>query len=800
MQWPDRLIRARYFTAALTAVLGLYFVWAGRHVAYEQSIKSFFASDDPAILKFEQWARVFGYDNVLFVCYEDPDQLTPAGLERVAKLAGRFAGGEADGVLEVRSLATMPPLWLLDDAIERLDQLPRLLQAPALSAAKKLAGAASGGDGGLTLLSTMKSATPAQQEELAGKIRNHPFFERMFTSRDGRTASIIIQMKPPGEYDAIQAIPKIREIADAFGSETGVGRVAVVGPPSLLADGFIAIEQDGIRLARLGLVLIGLVMLVAVKSVWWTLVPIVAGYFTWMATEWMLVELGLKISLSGGPLIGQIIVLTMPAASHLALHFRDEQRQGLLRRDAARKTLVDVIRPILWCAFTGAIGYGALISSSVEPVRQFGMILGSCTLIAALWTTALAPFAMMPPGARERADLVAKPSPVATAMRRITDLTIDYPLPVVVTILSIVLPAALGMFRLSYESNYVNMFRPQSRIVSDYGYVEKRLDGIGQVSIVVPAPAQLDAPTMARFSEVTKRLEALGSDRIVKVLSVATVMDPEGEWARLPAEKQNKLLTTKTDLIAASPQAGAVRQFWNGPAGFARFVVRVPESSPNQEKIDTFLQSQKIAAEVFGPGVEITGLSLLMSQIARSVINTQWTTFLISSVSILVMLSLAFRRISMALLAMLPTLLSVGLVLGLMGWRGFKLDMGTALVASVALGLSVDDTFHCLLQFHRLHGRPFRERLYESYKVTGPGVLLSSFAVSVGFLALSTSEFLPFSRFGIMVAIATAGSSLGNILLLPACISLRAKRRQKRRNELIRNLDEKSEVLNRGTE
>ncbi len=798
MPWPDRLIRARYFTAALTAFLGLYFVWADRHVTYEQSIKSFFADDDPAILQFDRWAEVFGYDNILFVCYEDPEQLTAEGLQRVATLAGRFADGDADGVLDVRSLATMPPLWLLDDSIERLDQLPRLLQAPALAAAKKIAGAASGGEGGLTLLSTMKSASPEQQKALAEQIRKHPFFERMFTSRDGHTASIIIQMKPPGQYDALQAIPRIRHIADTFGKESGVGRVAVVGPPSLLADGFIAIERDGIRLARLGLVLIGLVMLVAVRSIWWTLVPIVAGYFTWMATEWILVEFGLKISLSGGPLIGQIIVLTMPAASHLALHFRDEQRHGLLRYDAARQSLLDVIRPILWCAFTGAIGYGALMSSSVEPVRQFGMILGSCTLIAALWTTALAPFAMLPPGYRERPDLVAKPSPVADWMRRISDLTIDHPLPVIVCILAVVLPLALGIFRLSYESNYVHMFRPQSRIVSDYEFVENRLDGIGQVSIVVPAPPKIDAAELAKFEEVTKRLEDLGSERVVKVLSVATVMDPEREWSRLSLDRQNRLLTTKSDLIAASPQASALRQFWNGQAGFARFVVRVPESSPNQQKIDTFMQARKIAADTFGPGVEVTGLSLLMSQIARSVINTQWATFLISSFTILVMLTMAFRRLSLALLAMLPTMLSVGLVLGLMGWRGYKLDMGTALVASVALGLSVDDTFHCLLQFHRLHGRPFRERLYESYKVTGPGVILSSFAVSIGFLALATSEFLPFSRFGIMVAIATAGSSLGNILLLPACISLRAKRLQKRRQELVRQLDEKSEVYRPG--
>ena len=82
-------------------------------------------------------------------------------------------------------------------------------------------------------------------------------------------------------------------------------------------------------------------------------------------------------------------------------------------------------------------------------------------------------------------------------------------------------------------------------------------------------------------------------------------------------------------------------------------------------------------------------------------IATQWSTFLWSAGGILLMLTLAFRGPVLALLAILPTLLAVGLVLGLMGWLGIKLDIATALVASVALGLSVDDTFHCLLQFRR---------------------------------------------------------------------------------------------------
>jgi predicted RND superfamily exporter protein len=140
------------------------------------------------------------------------------------------------------------------------------------------------------------------------------------------------------------------------------------------------------------------------------------------------------------------------------------------------------------------------------------------------------------------------------------------------------------------------------------------------------------------------------------------------------------------------------------------------------------------------------------------------------------MLTLAFRGPRLAVLAMLPTLLAVGLVLGLMGWTGIRLDMATALVASVALGLSVDDTFHCLLQYRRhRQTEPFLPSLFASYAVTGPGVLLSSLAVAAGFAVLRFSQFVPFSNFGTMVGIATLGSSFGNLILLPACLTLGAR-------------------------
>ena len=56
--------------------------------------------------------------------------------------------------------------------------------------------------------------------------------------------------------------------------------------------------------------------------------------------------------------------------------------------------------------------------------------------------------------------------------------------------------------------------------------------------------------------------------------------------------------------------------------------------------------------------------------------------------------------------------------------------------------------------------------------MSGPGVVLSSVAVAIGFAALRASEFEPFVNFGTMVGIATAGSTLGNLVFLPACLTL----------------------------
>ena len=770
------LLKARYVSFVLIAtLLGLFIVF-GQRVSYEQSINSFFAEEDPAILAYREASETFGDDNFVFLVYDDPELLTPQGMDRVAELAASVAPSKIEGVLRVESLDAMPQLWMIDEILLKVEKLPRFARNALINQAKRSLRSLDPGANPMSVSGAVRSADAPALAQLRERLTNHPLFRGTLIDPSGTTTAVIARLKKTDEHNVTTTISTLRAAADRFARSHSLKHVAVVGPPVLLADGFSSIELDGRRLSVVGMILIGIVTLSATRSLWWAMVPLLSGWFVWLATESSLAYFNLKLALSGGPLVAQIIVLTMPAASHLAIHFRDERRRESDPWASAETALADVWLPIFWCAVTGAIGYGALFISDVVPIQQFGAILGTCTLVASLLVMVLCPIAMLPPFPLELSVRYGSSSRIASFMSRVNQWVYHHPGWIVTGVFACVLPLVAGMTQLQYESNYINLFRPKTRVVTDYHLVEQRLGGIGVVEIVVPVPKVIDGTVLAKLRSLEQAISDFRADPRADqatVVSLATVLDPDGRLAELDNDAIARSVSTKLELINESPQADFLKGFYNAKAGESRLLIRLFEQQPAPAKAALFNAAIGQARERFGPDVSLTGLSYLMTKTTESIIVTQWDTFFWSVLGILLMLTIALRGPVLAALAMMPTLLAVGFVLGLMGWLGIKLDMATALVASVALGLSVDDTFHCLLQFRQKRATSsFEQSLFESYSVAGPGVLLSSLAVAVGFGALWFSEFAPFANFGMMVGIATAGSTLGNLILLPACLSL----------------------------
>ncbi len=782
------LLRARFWLLAVV-VLGLIVLLVlNRHVEYNQSLTSFFPNDDPDVLAYQRASATFGNDNVVFLTYDDPELLTAAGMSRVAGLAEAVGPNHIEAVEEVQSMDRMPLFWEIDDRLADLARQASFLREPALRLLKSGMSALNKSDSPFTVGGALRSASGDKLKKLRSEITEHPLLRNTLVDARGTSTAVVVRLRPMADQEPKATIAALREQADRFAAENGLKRPFLVGPPVLLADGFAAIERDGQRLAIVGLGLIALVTLSVTHSLWWAIVPVLCGWFVWRAAEAILSVLGVRLALSGGPLVAQIIVLTMPAASHLAIHFRDALRTTPDRWHAARETLSTVASPVIWTALTGAVGYAALVSSRVVPVFQFGAVLACCTLSASLLTMAVAPVAMLPLIPLELPVRVGTRSWLASALNRLTRLVAAHPGVVVLSVLAVALPLSLGLFRLEYESNYIKAFKPDTRVATDYRETEDRIGGIGVVSLIVPADSSLSLENLNIYRSLADSIVGLRrpgqASAVAQVLSIATVLDPQHKLAALPPDQGAFALRAKLDLIAAAPQGVLLRSFWSpsvegdSKSGWTRLVVRVSERASTADKEWTFrnaLEQARAQPSLNHPQRPsyLTGLSYLLTQTTRGVMDTSWVTFAWSAAGIMIMLTWAFRGPRLALLALLPSMLAVGLVLGLTGWWGVKLDLATALVASVALGLSVDDTFHCLLQFRRCRRtQSFQESLLASYHVTGPGVVLSSLAVALGFAVLRFSEFVPFLNFGTMVGVATLGSSIGNLILLPACLAL----------------------------
>src|SRR4029079_14088377 len=114
-------------------------------------------------------------------------------------------------------------------------------------------------------------------------------------------------------------------------------------------------------------------------------------------------------------------------------------------------------------------------------------------------------------------------------------------------------------------------------------------------------------------------------------------------------------------------------------------------------------------------------------------------------------------------------LLPILLLLGGMGWAGIPINIGTAMISSDVMGLTIHDSIFYLSAYRRARqsGLDFHGALHEVQTEVRRPLIYSKLALILGFLVLTTSHFVPLIYFGALVSIAIAGGLLVNLLLLP---------------------------------
>ena len=209
----------------------------------------------------------------------------------------------------------------------------------------------------------------------------------------------------------------------------------------------------------------------------------------------------------------------------------------------------------------------------------------------------------------------------------------------------------------------------------------------------------------------------------------------------------------------------------------ARFVVRVVDSNEALRRDELLRKVDHELHEKLGlekENYQLVGMMVLYNNMLQSLFDSQISTLGLAVLSLGAMFLFLFRSFKVAFLAMSVNMVPISIIFGVMGVFGIPLDMMSITIASIALGITVDNTIHYYYRFKeelQLDG-DYIASMHRAHASIAFGMFYYSIATIVGFLVLVTSNFIPTLIFGLLTVLVLVVAIMSDLLFSPLLVVL----------------------------
>lgn len=597
-----------------------------------------------------------------------------------------------------------------------------------------------------------------------------PFYRGLLVGKDGKTLGIFVHLKK------IEAKPTARrEIAAAIRAEvdTAARRSDAVfylaGPTLLNADLDTASQRSAEILTPLCVFIVLVWMALMVKSLWSGLSVLAAVGLSIGATIGTMAIAGISLNMLTTAMPGLLLVLGVATAVHIV------HRAHALERDEPRDRAIaqamrELRRPCSNASITTAVGFSSLMVSTMPAVRQFGLFTAIGLIFGLAANLILLPWFLSASWNRVRPHREFLNVPAVVLGR------FGYRRRRTVTAVALLLTGYAAYLATGFEveANTLKFLPENSRTVRDSEFIAANLTGLYSVELDLRVDDRHPIPwhwldDFCRELEKNPAVSRVYSPTdLIKKMNAA---DEEDHAAyRLP-EKMGYIelyIVSMPELLAEE----WARRCKNNDRRM-RISILIHEMRSNLYR--TVFADLDRLSESAPPGVSMntTGIISLVSDAQEELIRTQIKSFGISAAIICLMMALVLRQWRVIVAAipgnLLPPLLSFALMVVL----GIKLDAGTVIVASIAIGIAVDDTVHICQRFQLLApDRGVRQALCDTLKITGSPIIATSLIISAGFAAMLLAPFRPLMYFGGLTMFAVLAALLCDLLWLPSLLGI----------------------------
>ena len=590
---------------------------------------------------------------------------------------------------------------------------------------------------------------------------------------DRETSCLILKLSETGAENRVRSTTAIRSAAE---------RVANLDPQTLRLGG-PAIEQwaltdESIRspvfLCGIAVVFITIISRVLLRS--WSLCVLVVGLavFNGAFSAAIVYFSGNGMNAVLMPMPTLVMVLSVSCSVHVVNYHRKATEAGA--DDVVRATLESAWLPCVLSALTTAIGLAALITSNTDPVREFGFysavsILFGTALILLILPTMISRFS-------NATISSAKRSPTWNEWAWLANFINYLQWPVVLAGIGVIVFCALGLRWLDTSMNVSNTFSSRTRVIRDAQWLEQYVRPLSQLEIIVTFDESNKLSSVGRLLLVSKVANALRQDpKIHAALSLADFLPTPPTSGSIRDVARRAVLKR---YLEDNPERLIETGYLAVVDGIQSWRISISISSLSSTRYAHLIDAARRSAEKtvdeagHGLGIQIqcTGAIALYEEIQRQMLKDLLNTYATAFLAITATMCLVLGNVWAGLIAMIPNLFPAVVMLGLLGWLNVKMDVGSIMTASVALGIAVDGTLHYVIAFRRrvAGGSSQVQGIEFGYSRCGVALTQATVICALGIHLLGYSDFLPTARFGWLIAAMLTLALLGDLILLPALL------------------------------
>ena len=656
------------------------------------------------------------------------------------------------------------------------------------------------------------------------ELKKSPIFRELVISEDGSTSAILINLRENErlneliklrseklsndkreiinqEYENIkktndkkrsQNIFEIRNLIKEFSNQ---GIEMHLGGIPMIADDTITFVKNDMMVFGFGvLFFILLVLYLIFRSPIWIAIALSNCIFSLILMVGVVSFLNWKITVISSNFISLMLILSLSMTVHIIVRYRQiiNDNENLERINLIKNCCLKMVYPCLFTALTTIFAFGTLYSSGIKPVMDFGLMMCLGLTITLATSFIYLPIILSFFNLKNNLNLASN-----TSNNIFLQLAKNYQLLIIISFFFMFIVGIYGVQLLKVENSFVDYFKKDTEIYKGMKKIDQKLGGTTPLDIII----QFNSDDYNNIDEIDEDFLDFEIDynpedywftkekiNIVKgihdhldsypfsgkILSLASLVRTAEQlnnnkefdalelgilYKKLPSDLKDQIL---------SPYLSIEKNQ-------ARISMRIIDTHEELRRNEFIKNLTMYINENFNSDayqVSISGILILYNNMLQSLFDSQIKSLLIVMVGIFFMLSVLFRSLQIALVTIIPNIIACFTILGTMGLLNIPLDLMTITIASITIGIAVDNCIHYVYRYKEYYNQTKNhlETIALCQNTVGRAIQNTSFTIIAGFSILIFSNFYPTIYFGIFTAMAMFIALLGSLTLLPTLL------------------------------